>query len=218
MELKLDLHIHTKYSYDSWNEIKDIIKVAKEKGLDGIGLVDHDTTDGFNEMKRLGKEQSIIIIPGAEVRVKGGYLLAYGDINELPQKGECPEEAVTILKKQNVLIAAVSPFKNGMGLKNKVYSLKLDAIETTNGGALFGDKKSERIAKELKLPQIGGSDAHFLNEIGDVFTIVKSESKESEDIIKSIKEGNSVIIQDKDFIKIIMSNIKKLINKITKAK
>ena len=40
--MKLDLHIHSKYSYDSFSESSKIVKMAKRKGLDIISITDHD--------------------------------------------------------------------------------------------------------------------------------------------------------------------------------
>lgn len=214
MDLKIDMHIHTKFSYDSDNRVEDIVRVAKERGLDGVGLVDHDTIAGFGEMIRIGKEHDLIVIPGVEVRVKGGYLLAYGDITELPPKGEDPARAVSILRKKDVLVVAVHPFKNGLGLKDRVYSLRLDAIETANGGAIFGDKSAEKAAETLKLPRIGGSDAHFLYEIGDVVVVVKTSSESPKDILEAIRKGDTYIIQKKNILKIVALNIIKSWRKI----
>ena len=44
MANKFDLHIHSKYSWDSKVEIKDIIKTSKKKKLQGISITDHDAT------------------------------------------------------------------------------------------------------------------------------------------------------------------------------
>jgi len=214
MKLKIDLHIHTKFSYDSQNDIEEIIKIAKQKGLDGVGLVDHDTTSGYSEMIRLGKENDIVVVPGVEIRVRGGYLLAYGNVTELPPKGITPEAAISILRKQDVLIAAVHPFKNGLGLKNHIYDLKLDALETVNGGAIFGDKSAEIAAKKLGLPKIGGSDEHFLGDIGSVVTTIETPGKSTKDILDAIKKGKTTIIQDKSVLRIIWFYIKKGLMKL----
>lgn len=209
MKLKIDLHIHTRFSYDSQNDIGEIIKVAKQKGLDGVGLVDHDTTSGYPEMIRLGKEKGIVVVPGVEIKVRGGYLLAYGNVTELPPKGITPEAAISILRKQDVLIAAVHPFKNGLGLKNHVYDLKLDALETANGGAIFGDKPAKKAAERLGLPKIGGSDEHFLGDIGSVVTTIETPGKSTKEILDAIKRGDTTITQDKNVLRIIWFYIKK---------
>jgi len=41
-----DLHIHSKYSKDSINDPKWIIKIAKNKGLNGVAITDHNTIKG----------------------------------------------------------------------------------------------------------------------------------------------------------------------------
>ena len=41
--LKIDIHVHSTFS-DSTATLDDIVKVAKEKGLDGVVITDHDTT------------------------------------------------------------------------------------------------------------------------------------------------------------------------------
>jgi predicted metal-dependent phosphoesterase TrpH len=37
--MKVELHIHSKYSYDSFSEPSKIVKVAKRKGLDIISII-----------------------------------------------------------------------------------------------------------------------------------------------------------------------------------
>ena len=133
------------------------------------------------------------MVPGVEIRVKGGYLLAYGNVTELPLKGITPESAISILRKQDVLIAAVHPSKNGLGLKNHIYDLELDALETANGGAIFGDKPAEIAAKRLELPKIGGLDEHFLGDIGSVVTTIETPTNSTKDILDAIKRGNTTI-------------------------
>ena len=39
--LKLDLHVHTKYSDDGFEEISTLVARAKKLGLDGFAITDH---------------------------------------------------------------------------------------------------------------------------------------------------------------------------------
>lgn len=53
IDLKADLHIHTNCS-DGDLTIDEVLKIAKEKNLLYVGIVDHDTIRQFKEIKKSG--------------------------------------------------------------------------------------------------------------------------------------------------------------------
>lgn len=64
----VDFHIHSNYSSDGKQTIRDIIKKAQEKKFDIIAITDHDTIDAFDELYEIIKNgiSTPIIIPGIE--------------------------------------------------------------------------------------------------------------------------------------------------------
>lgn len=64
--MKLDLHVHTDIS-DGFLSIEQTLLAAKRKGLDGIAITDHDTTDGCMQAIALGAKLGLKVIPGVEI-------------------------------------------------------------------------------------------------------------------------------------------------------
>ena len=52
-----ELHIHSKYSFDSLMSLESIIKEAKLRGLDGIAITDHNTIKGGLEAQRINNDR-----------------------------------------------------------------------------------------------------------------------------------------------------------------
>ena len=71
-EFKADLHIHTVLSPCGDMEMSpvNIINAAVEKGLDIIGITDHNTTRHCELISELGKEKGIFVLMGAEVNTR----------------------------------------------------------------------------------------------------------------------------------------------------
>ena len=44
--MSYDLHCHTVFS-DGSTDVKDLLRAAERKGLDGIAITDHDTFEGY---------------------------------------------------------------------------------------------------------------------------------------------------------------------------
>ena len=64
----IDTHIHeSKFSLDSKVSLIEIMSRAKEIGLDGICITDHDNNDITEEARELSKKTGFLIIPGVEV-------------------------------------------------------------------------------------------------------------------------------------------------------
>jgi predicted metal-dependent phosphoesterase TrpH len=61
----IDLHTHTLYS-DGTFAPRELVALARERGLDVVGLTDHDTTDGLAEAREAGSEFGVEIVPGVE--------------------------------------------------------------------------------------------------------------------------------------------------------
>lgn len=80
VELKIDLHMHTNHS-DGFYSPSELVCKAKENGLDGISITDHDNLSSFKEASKKGKEIGIEVIPGVEIssdiRDKEVHILAY---------------------------------------------------------------------------------------------------------------------------------------------
>jgi len=69
---RADLHIHTVLSPCGDLEMSpgNIVSEAAFKGLDIIGITDHNTTRHCDLIARLGSEKGIFVMQGAEVTTK----------------------------------------------------------------------------------------------------------------------------------------------------
>ena len=64
----IDLHTHSKYS-DGIFRPAEVLRLAKERGITTIALVDHDITDGLPEAMATGENFGIQVIPGVELSI-----------------------------------------------------------------------------------------------------------------------------------------------------
>jgi predicted metal-dependent phosphoesterase TrpH len=61
----VDLHTHTNRS-DGTFEPAELVRLAADRGLDAVGVTDHDTTDGLAEAAAAGAEHGVEVVPGVE--------------------------------------------------------------------------------------------------------------------------------------------------------
>ena len=77
-----DLHMHSNYSQDGQLSPKQLVQMAKEKGLKIIALSDHDSIAGVQEMMKEANQVGIQVIPAIECSTKldnyDVHLLGYG--------------------------------------------------------------------------------------------------------------------------------------------
>ncbi|MGP0578672.1 PHP domain-containing protein [Paenibacillus peoriae] len=77
---RYDLHTHTQAS-DGMQPPADNVRWAKEKGLAGVAITDHDTVAGLEEALKEGKRIGITVVPGVEISTRAGgkdiHILGY---------------------------------------------------------------------------------------------------------------------------------------------
>ncbi len=188
--LKIDVHIHTFYS-DGRGTVREVLKIAKLKGLNGLAITDHNSLKGYFEAKLY--DSSLLVIPGYEVDTDAGHVLVLG-LEFLPSETEriCYESLIEWVRRVNGLIILAHPAA-GRASINRWMHCKPDAIEVLNAlYPLYGYfvRRSLNIASKLGIPMIGGSDAHYPQSVGDSYTIVKLDSLSFEDLIEAFKKGD----------------------------
>lgn len=173
--MRYDLHMHSKYSRDSLNEPRDILKMAKKRGLDGVAVTDHDTIKGGQAAYKLRKRYGVDVIHGVEVKSSIGDVLCYY-VNEEVKSRDFPD-LIDEVKAMGGLISIAHPFTGGTFRKPAKVDLNdlpkgVDAIECFNARMVFSSAnlKAHVIAKKNGLAMTAGSDAHFLREIGRAYT------------------------------------------------
>lgn len=62
----IDLHTHTDRS-DGTFAPAELVRLAAQRGLDVVGVTDHDTTDGLDEAVAAGLEVGVEVVPGVEL-------------------------------------------------------------------------------------------------------------------------------------------------------
>ena len=63
---RFDMHVHTTTSDGLWSPT-DIVRLAKERGLSGLAITDHDTLDGLAEAAEAAEKMGIKLIFGVEL-------------------------------------------------------------------------------------------------------------------------------------------------------
>lgn len=186
LQIKIDLHVHSWYSYDSLISPRELVFYAKKCGLDGVAITDHDRLDGA---LKIARDTEFFIIPGMEISSSDGHILALSTQEPIPKGLSTDETLERIREAGGVAVAChpITPFKGSLG---KHTSSKFDAVEVINASAFpfgFSVKYARRLALDLNIGQVGGTDAHYGPEIGCAYTVVDSGLK-IDQVVQAIHE------------------------------
>ncbi len=187
MKIKIDLHVHTCYSYDSLITPKELVFYAKKFGLDGVAITDHDRLDSA---LKIARDTEFFIIPGMEISSSNGHIVALNVQEPIP-KGLNADETADKIHNAGGLAVACHPIALFKGSLGKHTSSRFDAVEVINASAFpfrFSVKRSKKLASSLGIPEVGGTDAHYGPEIGCAYTLVDSELKVDQ-ALKAIGKG-----------------------------
>lgn len=157
-------------------------------GLNGVAITDHDRIDAALKIAREIKD--FLIIPGVEISSLDGHIIGL-NIQEIVPKGLSVEETVDKIHELGGLAIACHPRAAlKAGLRQRAIR-KFDAIEVINASAFpfkRSVEKARKIATEFGLSQVGGSDAHYAQEIGNAYTLVDAEL-DCDSVAKAIGRG-----------------------------
>lgn len=178
---KYDLHIHTVYSGCSNIRPEKLLRIAKKRKLNGIAVTDHNTIKGGLETKRLNKDRNFEVIVGSEIKTSAGEIIGYYLKKEIKERD--PVKVIKEIHKQGGFAVIAHPFSHGWIRKHLKVDLKelkgLDGVETHNARNMFSWENfyATVAAEKYKLARIGGSDAHFLYEVGRGYTLFNGDLK-----------------------------------------
>ncbi len=171
---KTELHCHSAASPDCLVSVKDLINVAKSRGLHRLAITDHNTIRGALYARSLDPE---LIIVGEEILTTKGELLAFFVKEEIP-RGLTPLEAIKRLREQNAFISVSHPYdrlRHGWELEDlKEITPLVDAIEIFNARSFTTaiNDQAKEYARENNLRGTVGSDAHSLVEVGQSYQLL----------------------------------------------
>lgn len=186
---RYDPHIHTSHSGDCFCPVKDVIRVAKARGLRGVAITDHDSIRGVEEALRLSGK-NLLIIPGIEVSSKDGHILGLG-VSKLVPRGLSAPETVKLIRAQGGIAVAAHPF--GLCLKPfAALKAKYDAIEVFNSRRYLANHLARKFAERRGLPVMAGSDAHRPNEVGLAGVEIGGRAS-VDNVLEKIKGGEASI-------------------------
>lgn len=181
MSVRIDLHNHTAYSFDSTITFKDLKEAFEQGKFDVIAITDHDTIEGALQVQ---KARTFPVIVGQEINTKQGDVIGLFLKKQVP-KGLSASEAMNQIHAQGGLVYLPHPFDvYRVGVKEKDainLASKIDLIEVYNGsyGSRLFNRYFEKInnfADQYNLVKAAGSDAHTPSELGSASALISTDN------------------------------------------
>ena len=194
--IRADLHIHTTHSrhrifgpsggIEPWQALAR----ARALRLGAVAITDHDTIEGGLAALEIAASWGVIVVPGVEVSTRQGHILALGVRQDIPRGRSAAETIETIHRLGGVAVAA-HPCNGLISLRRRqIAGLDLDALETHNARSLL-NRRARKAAETFGLASVGGSDAHFVQEIGNGITLCPDDCSDWQGIVEAIRAGRT---------------------------
>jgi predicted metal-dependent phosphoesterase TrpH len=196
LRLRIDLHVHTVKSGDSYITLEDAIQRCREDGLDGFAVTDHDTMTGIPD--RVESESGLIVIPGVEITSRRAHVIAFDIDKEIP-KDLSVSETVDGIHDQGGIAIIAHPYSLFRTWVNplEIEKASFDCVEVANAYQFpywWMLAKNTDLAERLRLPVTGGSDAHIPRTIGRALTILEAETRDAEGALGALRNGKTEAI------------------------
>lgn len=196
--VRLDLHVHSRYSVDSRLSFERILERITYQGLQGFALTDHNTTEGLAELGRLrAAYPRFWLVPGVEISTREGHLLAYG-VTESPPSGRPLAETLERVHTLGGVSVLAHPFRwlHGVG-RRLATDARVDGIEGRNGkNSELANTRADLLAARRSIASTGGSDAHEPDRVGRAYTEFPGEVTSFDDLLEQIRTGKTTSAGD----------------------
>lgn len=186
----IDLHVHTRpRSACSSLSPDELIEAAKAAGLDGLCLTEHDALWSQAEAAALAARHRFLVLRGAEITTELGHVLVFG-LERLATDVCFAWRLREHVTAAGGVMALAHPFRSGGPVDRGRTAGLFDALEAVNGSdgpAL--NRSAAGLAGGLRLPGLGGSDAHALHEVGTAATLFEVPVRDEETFLAALRAG-----------------------------
>ena len=192
----IDLHCHSRASFDSLSAPGEMLRAASERGLTNLAITDHDRIDVAAEAQALAPA-GLTVIVGEEVKTRDGDLICLFLDRAIPP-GLSAVETIAAAREQGGLVGIPHPFDRMRGslLRDAAMSSiapLVDWIETHNARVVgHGNEDAAEFALEHGRPGISVSDAHSIMEIGVAYTAVDGDPSTPAGLLAALESAEIV--------------------------
>jgi predicted metal-dependent phosphoesterase TrpH len=181
--MKFDHHLHTmRHSPDSVIDPLELIEHAREIGLDGVVITEHDYQWEADELAELAARAAPLrVFSGVEVSAREGHFLVYG----LPSLADVEPgiplaELISLVRGHEAAIVAAHPFRWDQPFDAIVadHGPVFDALELVSNNVTHDTRtKTNAVLRAHPMAATGSSDAHEIDTLGCYFTEFNQEIK-----------------------------------------
>ena len=191
MNAFVDLHCHTRASFDCLSAPREVVRAAARRGLTHIAITDHERIDGALEAREVAPD-GLTVLVGEEVRTRDGDLICLFIERPVP-RGMSAEETIAAVREQGGLVGIPHPFDRARGslLRNltmETLASQVDWVEVHNARVMVGDgnERAAQFARDHELPGVAVSDAHSVLEVGIAYTALEGDPSTAAGLLEAL--------------------------------
>jgi predicted metal-dependent phosphoesterase TrpH len=186
----IDLHCHTlPLSTCSALEAGQLVALARERGLDGICLTEHDRAWPAAELHALRERTGFPVFSGVELTTDQGHVLAFG-LDDPRAFSAVAREVHEAAKACGALLFLAHPARDGLLKVTRDTVEFFLSVEAVNGSdSRLQNMAASGLAHGFRLPGIGGSDAHAPAEVGRAATRFFTPIETQADLLEALRAG-----------------------------
>ena len=213
----IDLHCHTRASFDCLSNPADVVRLAAERGLTHIAITDHDRIDGALAA-RAAAPAGLTVIVGEEVKTLDGDLICVFLERAIPP-GLTAVQTIAAARTQGGLVGIPHPFDSFRGSLAKSGGLAelaplVDWIEGHNARLVGrGNDQAIDFAVEHARPIVAVSDAHSTIEVGVAYTAMDGDPSTAEGLLAGLASAELVPGRATYFVR-LLTPVSKLVQRV----
>ncbi len=199
----IDLHVHSHHTRGCTLAPRDVVRRAKEAGLDGVAFTDLNTLDGLEEIRAAGRDEGFLALCGVEVATdRGHYLCFFPDPAKVPAPPQVfgsatpwpVREVIAKVRELGGVAVAAHPYDKSIEKPSGDFIFTLDGLSAIEGLNTRRKGPSNDLAVEaadhMNLPCTGASGAlGSLDEIGKAATLFKETVASEADLVQQLRAG-----------------------------
>jgi predicted metal-dependent phosphoesterase TrpH len=213
----IDLHCHTRASFDCLSDPVEVVRLAAERGLTHIAITDHDRIDGALAAREAAPD-GLTVIVGEEVKTADGDLICVFLERVIPP-GLTAVETIAEARAQGALVGIPHPFDSFRGSLSKSGGLAelaplVDWIEGHNARLVGkGNEQAVAFAAEHARPIVAVSDAHSLIEVGVAYTSLDGDPSTPAGLLAALSGGELIPGRATYFVR-LLTPVSKIIQRV----